>query len=140
MSEFTVDEQMSFAAQRAKEIAAEKHFYDLNQPHYPYGFSVGHRNDEHWDIYAQRCPGKASAWKAAHPEGQTTETDDARERAFRIRGQGKEIIVFDERWNPHKPHPRGHLEFRSVAAAMIWIADELMQEPPADPPSCEAAP
>jgi len=30
---------------------------------------------------------------------------------------------------PRKTHPRETLNFRSVMAAMFWIAEELMQEP-----------
>ena len=127
--ELTVEEEMSFAAHRASEKAAELHHFKANQPHFPLGFSVHYRNPGHWDVVAHRCPGKASAWKDANPDGQTTETDDRRERAFRIRGDDGDVVVHDERWDPTRPHPRGSISFRSVSAAMLWISEELMQEP-----------
>lgn len=130
MSDLTLEEKSSFAAVRARELCAEKHFFDAAQPFFPLGFSVGYRNPGHWDVYAARTPGKASAWRHAHPEGATTERDDVRERAFRIRGAAPAVVVIDERWNPHSRHPRESLTFRSVAAAMLWIVEELMQEPP----------
>lgn len=71
--------------------------------------------------------------KNAHPTGQTSARDGGRERAFRIRGEPGDVVVYDERWDPHRPHPRGERNFRSVMAAMLWIAEELMQEP--QPPS-----
>lgn len=130
MSDLTLDEKLGGAVSRAREVAAEKHFYDAAQPFFPLGFSVSNRNPGHWDIYARQTPGKASAWRAAHPPpSQTSLEDGGRERAFRIRGEPGEVVVFDERWNPHKPHPRGEMTFRSVAAAMFWIVEELMQEP-----------
>lgn len=129
MSDLTLDEKTRYAESRAREQAAEEHFFDANQPFFPLGFSVGYRNPGHWDISAQRCPGSASAWKAAHPDGFTTAQDDTRERAFRIRGTPGSVVVYDERWNPRKPHPREPLQFRSVMAAMVWICEELMQEP-----------
>lgn len=125
----TLDEKTNGAVSCARELVAEKHFFDAAQPHYPFGFSIGCRNPGHWDIYAQRCPGKASAWRHAHPSGQTSDQDDTRERAFRIRGEPGNVVVIDERWNPHKPHPRECMTFRSVMAAMVWICEELMQEP-----------
>lgn len=125
----TLEEKIRGAESRAREQAAEKHFFDAAQPFFPLGFSVGYRNPGHWDIYAQACPGQASAWCAAHPEGRTSATDKDRERAFRIRGESGDVIVMDERWNPHNPHPRQSLKFRSVLAAMLWIVEELMQEP-----------
>ena len=33
---------------------------------------------------------------------------------------------------PHRPHPRESMTFRSVSAAMLWIAEELIQSPPDD--------
>lgn len=129
MSDLTLKEKMNCAATRAKEIAAEKHHYDANQPHFPLGFSIGYRNPGHWDIYAEQVKGKASAWQDAHPDGTTSAQDGGRERAFRIRGEPGAVIVIDERWNPHHPHPRQSLTFRSVMAAMVYITEELMQEP-----------
>src|SRR5690349_17534578 len=67
----TLQEKLNGVVSRAREVEAEKHFFDAAQPFYPLGFSVGYRNPGHWDVYAQQCPGKASAWKAAHPEGYT---------------------------------------------------------------------
>lgn len=131
MSELTLNEKMSAASYRAREIAAEKHFFDAAQPFFPLGFSVSYRNPGHWDIYAQRCPGKASAFLSISPGNQTTDRDDARERAFCIRGEPGEVYVRDERWNPHRPFPREPLRFRSVTGAMLWIVEELMQEPSA---------
>lgn len=129
MSDLTLSEKINGAEERARLLPAEKHFYDEAQPFSPMGFSVFRRNPGHWDVLAARCPGKATAWRAAHPGGFTTEQDDERERAFRIRGELGRVVVMDERWNPHKPHPRESLTFRTVSAAMLWIAEELMQEP-----------
>lgn len=125
----TLDEKFTGAERRAREKVAEQHFYDAAQPFFPLGFTIGHRNPGHWDIYASQCPGQASAWRAAHPEGMTTAKDGETERAFRIRGEPGNVIVMDERWNPHRPHPRETLTFRSVLAAMVYIMEELMQEP-----------
>jgi hypothetical protein len=125
----TLDEKISYAEQRAREQEAEKHFFDQAQPFFPLGFSVGYRNPGHWDIYAQACPGKVSAWLHANPEGRTSAQDGGRERAFRIRGEPGNVVVFDERWNPHRPHPREAIQFRSVIGAMLWIVEELMAEP-----------
>lgn len=129
MSDLTLEEKTNYAQMRAREVEAEKHFFALNQPFFPFGFSIGYRNPGHWDVYARQCPGKASAWRHAHPTGQTSEQDGQRERAFRIRGEPGRVVVFDERWNPTAPHPREPLRFRSVMAAMVWICEELMQEP-----------
>ena len=129
MSDLTLDERTNYAAMRAREQETERFFYDQAQPHYPLGFSVIHRNPGHWDIIAARCPGKASAWCHAHPTGFTSDQDETRERAFRIRGEPGDVVVFDERWNPHRKPGEGTLKFRSVMAAMLWIAEELMQEP-----------
>ena len=126
----TVSEEMSYAADRARLQAAEKHFFDANQPHFPLGFSVGYRNPGHWDVYAERCPGRASAFMQANPTGSTSERDGGRERAFRIRGEEGDVWVADERWNPHNPRPESR-HFRSVMGAMLWIMEELMQEPEA---------
>lgn len=129
MFELTLDEKFNNAESRAREEAAEKHFFDKGQPHFPLGFCIGYRNPGHWDVTAKEAPGKASAWLAAHPGGQTSARDGARERAFRIRGEPGNVVVFDERWDPHRPHPRETMKFRSVMAAMVYIAEELMQEP-----------
>ncbi|MET4720716.1 hypothetical protein ABIF63_004822 [Bradyrhizobium japonicum] len=96
----TLDEKLAGAESRAREAAAEKHFFDLAQPFSPLGFSVGYRNPGHWDIYAKQCPGFASAWQAAHPEGTTSARDGEHERAFRIRGEPGNVFVYDERWDP----------------------------------------
>jgi len=129
MSELTLKEKTSYASMRAAEIAAEKHFFDAAQPFFPLGFSIGYRNPGHWDVYAEQCPGKVSAWRHAHPNGSTSDKDGGRERAFRIRGKPGDVVVMDERWNPRRPHPRESMNFRSVLAAMLWIVEELMQEP-----------
>lgn len=128
MYEFTLDEKLESAEHRAREKAAEKHFFDKAQPHYPLGFSIGYRNPGHWDVFANECPGRASAWLAANPGGSTSAKDGQRERAFRIRGEPGNVMVFDERWNPHRTDGEP-MKFRSVMAAMVWIAEELMQEP-----------
>lgn len=129
MADLTLEEKTEGATTRAREQVAEKHFFDKAQPFYPLGFSVTYRNPGHWDIGSQECPGRASAWKSAHPDGTTSAQDGQWSRAFRIRGEPSDVRVFDERWDPHRPFPRGELKFRSVAAAMLWIAEELMQEP-----------
>lgn len=129
MSATTVESAMEVAQGRAAEIAAEKFFYDKNTPFFPCGFSISRRNPGHWDIFARPVPGAASAWLASHPGGQTSAKDTDRERAFRIRGEPGDVMVMDERWNPHHPHPREPVKFRSVLAAMVWICEELMQEP-----------
>lgn len=129
MTDLTLDEKTNYAESRAREITAEKHFFDAAQPFFPMGFSLIYRNPGHWDVTAKRCPGKASAWKHAHPDGRTSDTDNERERAFCIRGEPGDVFVRDERWDPHRPHPREPLRFRSVLAAMLWIFEELTQEP-----------
>jgi hypothetical protein len=128
--DLTVEEKMGAAQARARDEAAEKHFFDAAQPHYPFGFNICHRNPGHWDIYARECPGRRSAWLEANPGGMTSAKDGQTERAFRIRGEPGGVVVFDERWNPRDPHPRESKKFRSVMAAMVWICEELMQEPP----------
>lgn len=127
--DLSLEDKIDFAKQRAAEIAAEKKFYDAAQPFYPLGFSIGWRNPGHWDVYAERCPGSVSAWKEVYPNGQTTSKDGGQERAFCIRGQPDDVYVRDERWNPHKPHPREPMRFKSMPEAMAWICEELMQEP-----------
>ena len=129
MSDLTIDEKARCAEHRAREQTAEKHFYDQNQPFYPMGFSIYNRNPGHWDIAAQRAPGKVEAWQYANPNGQTSDKEGARERAFRIRGDPGDVVVFDERWNPHRKPGDGTMRFRSVMAAMVWICEELMVEP-----------
>lgn len=131
--DLTLEEKTNYAATRAREKAAEQHFYDAGQPFYPGYFSVSRRNPGHWDVSAPSALGKASAWLAAHPGGQTSEQDGQMERAFRIRGEPGNVIVMDERWNPYRPHPRESLVFRSMASAMLWISEELMQERPTTP-------
>jgi hypothetical protein len=129
MTDLSLDEKIDGAVDRAKLREAEKHFFDAAQPFFPLGFSVGWRNPGHWDVFAQSCPGEASAWKYAHPEGRTSLKDGQSERAFRIRGEVPDVVVIDERWDPHRPHPRETLKFRSVLGAMLWITEELMREP-----------
>jgi hypothetical protein len=131
MDDLTLEEKTRYAEHRAREHAAEVHFFDKAQPFFPLGFSIGHRNPGHWDVYAASCPGQASAWRHANPQGATSAKDGERERAFRIRGEPGKVLVMDERWDPHRPHPRGDLKFRSVLGAMLWIVEELMREPPA---------
>lgn len=125
----TIEQKVSYAETRAREEAAEKHFFDQAQPHFPLGFSVCYRGESHWDVSAEQCPGKASAWRYANPGGQTTAQDGGRERAFTIRGEPGKVVVYDERWDPHRPHPREALKFKSVTMAMMWIVEELMEVP-----------
>lgn len=142
MSGLTLKEKTNYAVMRAKENEAEKHFFDAAQPFFPLGFSVGYRNPGHWDIYADRVPGKTAAWLTAHGPGASIngvtvddidrlqlKTNRERERAFRIRGEPGAVVIYDERWNPHRDRPTSDLNFRSVLAAMLWIVEELMQEP-----------
>lgn len=129
MDDLTLEEKTSFARRRAAEEVAEKHFYDKAQPFYPSGFQIYKRNKNHWDVAARQCPGKVTAWLTANPGSSTTAKDGESERAFRIRGEPGNVVVLDERWNPHNPHPRGALIFRSITAAMVYISEELMQEP-----------
>jgi hypothetical protein len=129
MHDLTLEEKIKFAEMQAREDVAEKHFFDKAQPFFPLGFSVGYRNPGHWDVYALRSPGKVAAWNAARPNGSISANDNERERAFRIRGIPGDVWVLDERWNPRKPHPREPMRFRSVLMAMMWIVEELMQEP-----------
>jgi hypothetical protein len=128
MNDLTLEEKTNYAKVRAAEEAAEKHFFDANQPFFPLGFSIGYRNPGHWDIVAKECPGRASAWRHAHPDGFTSEKDGERRRAFRIRGEPGKVVVYDERWNPHR-EDRPVLHFKSVTGAMVYIIEELMQEP-----------
>lgn len=128
MSDLTLDEKVNFAECRARQIEMEKHYFDAAQPFFSHGFSIYYRNPGHWDISALACPGEVKAFLEANPGSQTSARDGGNERAFRIRGEPGDIVVFDERWNPHKPHPREVLKFRSVMMAVMWIAEELMQE------------
>lgn len=128
--DLTLHEKLNYAEERARQKEAEEHFYNAAQPFFPKGFAVYYRNPGHWDISARSCPGEASAWRTAHPGGTTTAQDGRTERAFRIRGEPGHVVVMDVRWNPHKPHPRESLTFRSVTGAMLWIVEEMMQEPP----------
>jgi hypothetical protein len=130
-TELSLEEKTEYAVMRASEEAAEKHFFDKAQPFFPLGFTVTYRNQGHWDIYAKQVPGRASAWLKAHPGGRTTDTDVHCERAFRIRGEPGNVVVLDERWDPHRPHPRDELKFRSIMGAMLWIVEEMMCEPAA---------
>lgn len=66
-------------------------------------FSVGYRNPGHWDVHTKL------------------------ERAFRIRGEPGDVVVHDER-SAGPPFPRESLKFRTVSAAILWIADEMMRE------------
>jgi hypothetical protein len=129
MTDLTLEEKTNYAAKRAVEVEAEKHFYDAGQPHFPRGFSIGWRNPGHWDIVAARAPGRPAAFAHAHPGGSTSDQDPSRERAFCIRGEPGNVIVRDERWNPHRERGGEPMKFRSVMAAMMWICEELMQEP-----------
>lgn len=123
----TLQEKTNGAVYRAKMQTAEKHFFDLNQPFYPSGFSITKRDTNHWDIYAPACPGQVAAIEANG--GSTSQKDGDRERAFRIRGEPGDVQVSDERWDPNRPNPRGWITFRSIGAAMLYISEELMQEP-----------
>lgn len=69
-------------------------------------FSVIHRNPGHWDIICN--------------EG----------RLFRIRGNIGEIWVSDERNQDHRRDDPQN--FKTVAAAMAYITDQLMFEPLAE--------
>ena len=131
MTNLTLEQRMTALEERARERAAERHFFNEAQPFFPLGFSVNYRNPGHWDIYASQPPGRDKAWMAAHPGGQISPMDSGleRERAFRIRGKPGGVEVFDERWNPYQPYPRDTRRFRSVMGAMLWIMEELMQEP-----------
>ncbi len=130
----TLEQKADYAAQRAREEVAEKHYFDEAQPHFPRGFSVSYRGEGcHWDISAEQCPGKTSAWLFANPGGQTTARDGGSERAFRIRGEPGNVVVLDERWDPHRPLPREATIFKTVAMAMMWIVEELMQIPAEKP-------
>ena len=70
----------------------------------PTNFTVGYRNPGHWDI--------------------TT----AYGRAFRIRGERPNVVVYDERTDDARPHPRDAVKFKSVEGALNWCATQLMDE------------
>lgn len=129
MSELTIDEKVASAVHRARLEELEKHHFDVAQPFFPLGFGIHYRNPGHWDISARQCPGKVTAFLAQGEGCRTTERDGGSERAFRIRGEPGRVVVYDERWDPHRPFPREDIQFRSVMAAMVWICEELMQEP-----------
>lgn len=134
-TELTLEEKTSYAAYRGKLDAAEKHFFDEAQPFFPCGFSITRRNPGHWDIYASRPAYQEEAHNATQPEHCHITVPGSKrcnERAFRIRGEPGNVLIYDERSNPHRPHPRADLTFKSVLAAMMWICEELMQEPNRD--------
>jgi hypothetical protein len=69
------------------------------------GFSVYYRNPGHWDV------------------------NTFRGREFRIRGEGKSVMVSDERdASRSDPEARGWKYFKSVETALSWCADELRNE------------
>jgi hypothetical protein len=74
----------------------------------PTGFSVGYRNPGHWDVYTKYG------------------------RAFRIRGEEPNVVIFDERTNDSRREQLTFknvpLTFKSVSKALSWCADELMDE------------
>lgn len=59
---------------------------------------------------------------------------DGKERAFAIRGEPGDVRVRDERTDPARPHPRETLRFKSVQAALLWCAEDLM---PLAPPEAK---
>src|SRR5436190_23061054 len=94
--ELTLDEKLDFAKSFGAEKEAEINFFDKAQPFYPLGFSIGYRKPGHWDVYSKQTPGQASAWIASHPGGFTSQKDGGGERAFRIRGEPGDVVVYDE--------------------------------------------
>lgn len=128
MADMSLAEKTYYAVKRAALLETQKHFFDAAQPFFPLGFSVTYRNPGHWDIYARQCPGMIQAFYAANPGGMTSGKDGGTERAFVIRGETGNVIVHDERWDPHRTG-MNPMAFRSVSAAMLWICEELMQEP-----------
>lgn len=132
MGDLTLEEKTSYAAYKARKNEAEKHFFDAAQPFFPFGFGISYRNPGHWDIFADRPAFEEMAHNATQPEcnhKRIPGSERIRERAFRIRGEPGDVLVYDERGDPHRPFPRGDVHFRSMTAAMLWIAEELMQEP-----------
>lgn len=132
--DLTLGEKVNYAKHRAALEAAEKHFYDANQPFFPLGFSVYYRNPGHWDVSARQCPGKVSAFLSLNERNQTTAKDGQSERAFRVRGEPGKVVVYDERWNPHRERGGDAPTFKTVMGAMLWIMEELMQEPQREEP------
>lgn len=63
-------------------------------------FNIHRRNPGHWDVV----------------------TDQG--RAFAIRGEGRDVVVRDERGTGARPN----INFRSLTGAMVWISEELMTE------------
>ena len=63
---------------------------------------MDYRNPGHWDIY------------------------DSAERCFRIRGETGAVFVHDERADGPPYRLREPGKFKTVTAAMTWIADEMM--------------
>ena len=130
MSDLTLEEKTKNASDQAQEEIAEKHFFDKNQPHFPCGFSVNYREPGHWDIYADQAKGRVDAFESLKEGDFTPAANGQRERAFCIRGEAPNVFVRDERWDPYRPFPRESVPtFRSVLGAMLWIVEELMQEP-----------
>lgn len=81
------------------------------------GFSIHDRNPGHWDVVAKS--------KFVKPGLQWPQE----ERAFCIRGEPGDVQVRDERYNPAFPtggNPRRIKSFKSIQAALLYIADELM--------------
>ncbi|MCW2242306.1 hypothetical protein [Azospirillum canadense] len=72
----------------------------------PQPFSFSWRNPGHWDVIGRH------------------------KRLFRIRGEGRQVVVIDERPDC-RPYP-DPMEFPSVAAATAWITETLMAEPVQD--------
>lgn len=70
----------------------------------PTNFSVIYRNPGHWDI------------------------STAFGRAFRIRGEQPNVVIYDERTDDERPHPRDSVNFKSVEGALSWCATQLMDE------------
>jgi hypothetical protein len=128
MTELTLHEKTREAQRRAREEVLEQHYFDQAQPFFPLGFSIGYRNPGHWDVIAREPPGRITAMLEASPGSSTSARDGDRVRVFRIRGGPGQVYVYDERWNPHKKI-KPDLEFKSVMGAMLWICEELMQEP-----------
>jgi len=127
MNDLTIEEKINGAKDQASLRTAEKHFFDVGQPHFPFGFSICRRNKGHWDIFASQAHGKVSAFLSINEGNSTSGKDGDRERAFRIRGEKPNVVVIDERWNPYGRNE--NLHFRTMSSAMLWICEELMQEP-----------
>lgn len=91
--------------------------------HVPGHFSVVQRDTHHFDIISDRRPGYVEWYlKVENPTGMGWPlADNARERAFAIRGEPGNIIIRDERWDKEAPRPRPVLQFPSVESAMAWV-------------------